>query len=400
MEAVLVFLLILCVAVSLIFLMRYRRLVREARDQALSHKREASSWQGTWRAAESMLGHVLSHAAGAIIVTDAGRRIVHYNSSAEQLFGVPADRALGKPFIEVTMDSELDRLLRSSLSSRSTRTGTVRLTPSHKVLEATSVSLHENPETPYALMAMRDVTELRRLDTARREFVANISHELRAPLAAVKAMVETLQDGALSDANVAGRFLSQINAEVDNLTQLVRELLELSRIESGQTELRLAPSNVNEMVHRAVDRLQPQADQQGLQVTVEALPDDPTVVLDEDRVEQVVLNLLHNAIKFTPKGGQIRVRASEALDESSAILSISVQDTGVGIPEEDLPRIFERFYKVDKARKRGEGTGLGLAIAKHIVQAHGGRIWAESTEGKGSTFTFTLPIRQEVEGRP
>ncbi len=342
---------------------------------------------------------MLTHAADAIIVTDRERRIIRFSPGAEVLFGVSAERAISRPFIEVTINSDLDQLLRSSLRSKGAEFSIVHMALSHQVMEASAISVLEDTDTPYALIVMRDVTELRRLDSSRREFVANISHELRAPLAAIKAMVETLIDGALSDKDAATRFLDQINAEVDNLTQLVRELLELSRIESGQTVLRRSPAGVNELLKKAVSRLQAHADQQGLQVTVEELPDNPVVVLDEERVGQVVLNLLHNAIKFTPKGGQVRVLSSIRIEDEVPILSISIQDTGVGIPEEDLPRIFERFYKVDKARKRGEGTGLGLAVAKHMVRAQGGWIWAESREGQGSTFTFNIPIRQE-ESQP
>lgn len=345
-----------------------------------------------------MLKQVVAYSADAFVITDGNRRVVHFSPVAERIFEVPADKALGKPFIEAVRDPDLDLLLRAGLSSRAAVTGSVRLAGSQKLLEATAAPIVDDAEASYVLVAIKDVTELRKLEAARREFVANISHELRVPLAAIKAMVETLQDGALSDREAAGRFLSRIDAEIDNLTQLVRELLELSRIESGQTELRLAPSDVNQLLRKATERLRAQAQQQAVQVAVEGLPGDPKVGLDEDRVGQVVLNLLHNAVKFTPSGGQVAVRARRDFDGATPVLSISVQDTGIGIPEEDLPRIFERFYKVDKARKRGEGSGLGLAIAKHIVQAHGGRIWAESTEGKGSTFTFTLPMKEAPSG--
>ncbi|MDP2663605.1 MAG: ATP-binding protein [Dehalococcoidia bacterium] len=397
MEASFILLLLASIAASFFVVRRYQRLAQEAEDQSRLHQQEASAWQGAHRRAESLLEQVLTHAADAIIVTDRERRIIRYSPGAEELFGVPAGKALGRPFIEVTINSDLDQLLRSSLSSKGAEFSIVHMALNHKVLEASVMFVLEDTDTPYALIVMRDVTELRRLDSSRREFVANISHELRAPLAAIKAMVETLIDGALSDREASTRFLAQINAEVDNLTQLVRELLELSRIESGQTALRRSPAGVNELLKKAVSRLQAHADQQGLQVTVVEVPDNPVVILDEERVGQVVLNLLHNAIKFTPKGGQVRVLSSISIEDTVSVLSISVQDTGVGIPEDDLPRIFERFYKVDKARKRGEGTGLGLAVAKHMVQAQGGRIWAESREGQGSTFTFTIPIRQEPD---
>jgi len=181
-----------------------------------------------------------------------------------------------------------------------------------------------------------------------------------------------------------------MDIEVDTLTQMVEELLELSRIESGQAPLRLAPTSVAELVIPPVDRLRPQAERAGLEITVLLPPELPPVVADLDRARLVLTNLVHNAVKFTPPGGRITVAAEPAGDE----VILSVQDTGVGIPADDLPRIFERFYKADRARSGG-GTGLGLAIAKHIVQGHGGRIWAESAEGQGSTFHFTLPVAVE-----
>jgi two-component system phosphate regulon sensor histidine kinase PhoR len=177
-----------------------------------------------------------------------------------------------------------------------------------------------------------------------------------------------------------------MDAEVDSVTQMVEELLELSRIESGQVPLRLAPTTVGEVVIPPTDRLRPQAERAGVELVIQLSDELPRILADVDRARQVVSNLVHNAVKFTPPGGSITVAARPDGDE----VTISVQDTGVGIPAEDLARIFERFYKADRARSGG-GTGLGLAIAKHVVQGHGGRIWAESIEGEGSTFYFTLP---------
>ncbi|MCK4450005.1 MAG: PAS domain-containing sensor histidine kinase, partial [Anaerolineae bacterium] len=174
--------------------------------------------------------------------------------------------------------------------------------------------------------------------------------------------------------------------EVDAMTQMVQELLELSRIESGQVPLRLKPTPVADIVLPPVERLRTQAERAGLRLTVDLPPNLPPLLADVERVQQVVTNLAHNGIKFTPSGGRVTLSAEPVGDE----VVISVRDTGVGIPPDDLPRIFERFYKADRARSGG-GTGLGLAIAKHIVLAHGGRVWATSVEGKGSTFYVALP---------
>jgi two-component system phosphate regulon sensor histidine kinase PhoR len=258
------------------------------------------------------------------------------------------------------------------------------------------------------LVILQDLTRVRRLETVRRDFISNISHELRTPLAGLKALVDTLRDGAIEDPPAAQRFLDRMEIEVDALTQMVEELLELSRIESGRMPLRLRPTPVSDVVRPPVERLKPQAERADLTINVD-LPDDlPTILAEQERIQQVVTNLVHNAIKFTPAGGRIEIAARAiqvgengepdrylgALEPGAlspgAWVALSVQDTGIGISEDDLDRIFERFYKTDRARSGG-GTGLGLAIAKHILQAHGGRIWVASREGAGSTFYIALP---------
>jgi two-component system phosphate regulon sensor histidine kinase PhoR len=240
------------------------------------------------------------------------------------------------------------------------------------------------------LVILQDLTPIRRLETVRRDFISNISHELRTPLAGLKALVDTLRGGAIKDRPAAKRFLKRMDAEVDAMTQMVEELLDLSRIESGQAPLRLEPTRVTELVIPPVDRLRPQAERAGQELMFHVAPEMPLVQADVDQARLVLTNLVHNAVKFTPPGGRITVSAQPNGEE----VLFSVEDTGVGIPAEDLPRVFERFYKADQARSGG-GTGLGLAIAKHVVQGHGGRIWAEGVEGEGSTFYFTLPVAVE-----
>jgi two-component system phosphate regulon sensor histidine kinase PhoR len=242
-----------------------------------------------------------------------------------------------------------------------------------------------------ALLLFQDLTPLRNLQTMRQEFVANVSHELRTPLAGIKAMVETLQDGALEDKKVAFDFLERVNAEVDKLTQMVNELMELSRIETGHVNLVLKSTDLNLLLHEAMIRFHPQAERQKL--TVQTALDDklPSVRVDSERIVQVINNLLHNAIKFTPAGGRITVASH--FEKGRVVVAVS--DTGIGIEKTDLPHIFERFYKADRSRA-SQGTGLGLAIAKHIILAHGGLIWADSQPGKGTTFSFSLPLPGEI----
>jgi two-component system phosphate regulon sensor histidine kinase PhoR len=233
---------------------------------------------------------------------------------------------------------------------------------------------------------VQDLTRLRRLETVRRDFISNVSHELRTPLASLKALTETLRDGALDDPQAAPRFLNRIETEVDALTQMAQELLELSRIESGQVILNPATVPVERLLHTSVERMHLQAERAVLNLAINIPENLPLVKADEGRLEQVLVNLIHNAIKFSPPGGTISLGAAA----EGRLVRFFVQDSGVGIPEDDLERIFERFYKTDRARSSG-GTGLGLSIARHIVEAHGGRIWAESREGQGSTFYFTIP---------
>jgi two-component system phosphate regulon sensor histidine kinase PhoR len=234
---------------------------------------------------------------------------------------------------------------------------------------------------------LRDITELRRLERVRREFVANVSHELRTPLTSIKALVETLAAGARDDPEVADDFLGRIDDEVDRLTGLVEELLDLARLEAGRVVLQIEAADPVAVMTRAAERLRPHAERAGLSLRVDAPLGLPAVAVDHARIEQVLINLIHNAIKFTPAGGDIVVRAHE----NQGALVIAVRDSGVGIAPDELPRLFERFYKTDKARG-STGTGLGLAIAKHIVQAHGGTIWAQSEPGTGTTVSFTVPI--------
>ncbi|MDQ5824355.1 MAG: cell wall metabolism sensor histidine kinase WalK [Chloroflexota bacterium] len=341
----------------------------------------------------NQMAAVLSHMHDGILITDAQGHVEGINAAASRLLETPTDGATGHALIEVTHSHELHQALRNVLSERA---GQQRLevTIGRRKLAAviTAVPGESGSGGPTGLVVLQDVTELHRLERARRDFVANIGHELRTPLASIKLLVETLTHSVRDDPEATQDFLNRIDVEVDGLTQLVRELLELSRLESGQVPMERQAVDLPALLERAASRLRAQAERHDISIDVEAQSPLPTAYADTNRVEQVLVNLLHNAIKFNHPGGRITVRAEDAQD---GWLRASVEDTGAGIPPDDLPRIFERFYKVDKARTGGReregGTGLGLAVARHIVQAHGGRIWAESVYGSGSTFYFTLP---------
>ncbi|APV44941.1 two-component system, OmpR family, phosphate regulon sensor histidine kinase PhoR [Dehalogenimonas formicexedens] len=326
---------------------------------------------------------MMDNVADAIFVVNRYSEITMVNNTALRMFNLEPS-VVGRTFIDAVRDHEFDALVKTCLASGSRQHGSIEIRPDRRFFEVT-VTPPKNE--PGAVVVARDLTEIKRLERVRRDFVANISHELRTPLASLKLLAETLRGGAIDDPAVAADFLNRIEVETDKLTQMVRELGELSRIESGEAPLSKKPMDLGSFINKVAERMRPQSDRAELALSVEVAPGLRPVPADADRIEQVLVNLLHNAIKFTSPGGRIIVSANP---KNGNAVEIAVKDTGMGISAEDLPRIFERFYKADKARGGG-GTGLGLAIAKHIVKAHGGDIRAESVPGQGSTFYFTLP---------
>lgn len=334
---------------------------------------------------KAKLSAIIANMADAVVATDPEGAIVLANPAARKLFNLEGKAFQGSPFAEAVRDYEVNQILRDCLRERQPRTGQVDLGTGRGFLRVTAVPLEPGPRA--ALLVAQDLSELRRLDRTRRDFVANISHELLTPLASIKAVVETLRDGALEDKAAAANFLSRIETEVDYLAKLVKELLELSFLETGRAELKLAPLDVPQAVEEVVARLRPQIERKGLALQVAFPPDLPPVMADAERLRQVLTNLIHNAIKFTPTGGTITISARFQENQ----VAVSVADTGIGIPARELPHVLERFYKGDRSRS-GEGAGLGLSIVKHIVLAHKGEIRVQSREGEGTTFTFTLPV--------
>ena len=327
------------------------------------------------------LATVLDQITDGVLIADAAGLIQFANPAAGRLFqfGDPLHHSIA----EVVRNHQLVEAWRRGQKTRQIQSESVEVPTRHQYLQLVVIP---DQHTSGSLLLAQDLTRLRRLETVRRDFVSNLSHELRTPLASLKALAETLQEGALDDPPAARRFVDQIQIEVDALTQMVNELLELSRIESGRFSLDQSPIAASDLLHSAAQRMQVQAERANIAVHVECEEDLPRVQVDSQRLEQVLINLIHNAIKFTRPGGEVVLCAESAPGE----VRFSVRDTGAGIPADEVSRIFERFYRVDKSRT-GRGTGLGLSIAKHIVEAHRGRIWAESTEGQGSTFYFTIP---------
>lgn len=331
------------------------------------------------------LDAVLQKMTDGVFIVDEQGRVRLVNPAAVKMFSISKVSPVGKPLIEVVRHHQPAEMWQRCQSTGEAQR--IDFEIGHRLsLQGIATSL--GPAIPGSILLLfQDLTRQRQIEAMRRDFISNVSHELRTPLAALKALTETLQSGALEDPPVAHRFLGQMETEVDSLSLLVSELLELSRIESGRVPLNLATTQPIDIINPAVERLRLQAERNELSLSIDCPNDLPAVLADAIRVQQVLVNLLHNAIKFTAAGGQVMVRAIR-IDQA---VQFSVADTGVGISTEDLPRIFERFYKVDRSRAT-TGTGLGLAIARHLVESHGGRIWAESQVGKGSTFFFTIPL--------
>ena len=334
---------------------------------------------------QAKLSAVLNQMTDGVLIVDDRGRVQLLNPSAERLFEVDQKADLGRSVVEVLRYHQLVDLWRLARTGQRQST-MLEVGPQHVFLNAVAIPLSKSLQGNILLL-FQDLTQLRRLETVRKDFISNISHELRTPLASLNALVETLMEGAMDDPPAARRFIRLMETEIYNLTQLVNELLDLSRIESGKMPLsfhRLMPIT---LIKPAYERMAVQAERAGITLTQECPQDLPLVFADPDRITQVLINLIHNAIKFTAPGGKITVSAY--LDGEQVVFF--VRDTGVGIDRKDLGRIFERFYKADQARTSG-GTGLGLSIARHMIESHGGYIWAESVVGEGSTFSFSLPL--------
>ena len=324
-----------------------------------------------------------------VMVVDARGRILLMNPTLMQELAVREDPAGKKP-IEVLRNVEIQEIADNVLEMKEaveTREISMLL-PDEKILLVHATPMIREGSVEGAVFVFHDMTDLRRLENIRRDFVANVSHELRTPAASIKGYAETLLDGAMKDERHAEEFIRIIQADSDRLAQLVEDLLDLSKIESGKLTLKLAPCSVGDTAAKVMRQLGKQAEAKRINMKEDVQQGLPDIMADETLISQVLFNLIDNAIKYTPDGGRVEVRARDAGD----FVRVDVEDTGVGIMEKDLPRIFERFYRVDKARSRQMGgTGLGLSIVKHIVQEHGGEVSVQSVPAKGSIFSFTIP---------
>lgn len=339
---------------------------------------------------------VLAGMAEGVMVTGVSGRILMTNPSFRSMFGAD-DWCIGKRPIEIIRSHELqeavDTAFKSDDPDRMTGVLEIVLPNTGQTLQIQLAPVRVDHNVLGMVAVFHDITALRRLERVRRDFVANVSHELRTPLTSIKGYTETLLDGALDDPKAVERFVQSIHKHAIRLQALVEDLLNLSRLESRGAALKRRPCDLGPLVQRALESLEHlfAGKRQRLETDIQPAP---PVMANTELMEQVLVNLVDNAVKYTPEGGTIRVR----LYDQGSNLHLEVEDTGVGIPSDALHRIFERFYRVDRARSRQmSGTGLGLSIVKHVVEIHGGRVWAESEVGRGSTFHVVLPVRRARE---
>ncbi len=331
---------------------------------------------------------ILQSMIEGVIAVDSQTRILSINPQAEKIFGISNKEAEGKFFLEAIRNNHIAEIIEQALKSSKFISQELNLSwPAEKVFQVNAMPLLEDSRASGCLLVVHDITELRKLEVMRRDFVANASHELKTPLTSIKGFVETLLDGAWEDKENSFRFLQIIQDHVNRLDRLINDLLDLSYLESSGQDIKKQKVGLKDLTDNVLSGFKAHLKKMDIQAE-NNLPPGLFCDLDKNKIEQVLTNLIDNSIKFNRQGGALKVYAEDLNDK----IKVIIEDSGIGIPEKDVPRIFERFYRVDKARSRQlGGTGLGLAIIKHIVELHGGSTGLESVEGLGSKFWFTLP---------
>jgi two-component system phosphate regulon sensor histidine kinase PhoR len=320
----------------------------------------------------------------ALVVLDRDQRVLFVNPAGEMILG---EKLVGQIITQAVPEPDLEQFVQDARLVSGDDLGR-RIELDKRVFAARAIAA-SGEDYSFEILALRDVTQMQRLERARREMVSNITHELSTPITAIGLLADTLLNLTEQGKTKRTRKMAKdIHREVDTLTQLVQEMRDLSLIESGQMPVRMTPTALYAIVQLGVEPLLALAENKAQAVTID-VPEDILILADEHQIQRALKNIVHNAIKFTPENGQIQVTATVAGEEAI----IAVHDTGPGIPADEVGRIFERFYQVDRARR--EGTGLGLAIVRHIVISHGGRTWAESVEGQGTTFFIALALADE-----
>jgi two-component system, OmpR family, phosphate regulon sensor histidine kinase PhoR len=338
---------------------------------------------------KNKISAILGSMSEGVIACDNNSRILLMNQTIEQMFSVKPDDYQGKMFLEVIRNNDLHDILTRVISGgRLIRKEISILLPVEKTFLIHANPLLYSQKVVGAVMVLHDITEIKRLENMRKEFVSNVSHELRTPLTSIRGFIETMLGGALEDRNNNRRFLNIIDSQAQRLGKLIDDILEISKMESEEPKLNIKPLDIQELIQEVMISFKPQLDKAKIKLSAQIKDTLPQVYADRDKIKQVLINLIDNAIKFNRENGSIKIGA----ETTDRVLKVNIADTGLGIPDKDISRIFERFYRVDKARSRElGGTGLGLAIVKHIIEAHHGKVGVESIEGQGSTFWFTLP---------
>jgi len=338
---------------------------------------------------QSKVDTVLLNMTEGVLVTNKRGDIVLLNPSAQKLFMVGGDY-IGKKPIEVVRNNAVQETIEAVIANKEKAPSCqINLfSPEEKVIKVSTSAVLRAEEFEGVVVVFHDITELRRLEKIRQEFVANVSHELRTPVASIKGYAETLLEGALDEKENAREFVKIIHDDSNRLAKLVDDLLDLAKIESGKMKMIFMPIDPKPYIHRAISILENTARQKSIIIKEDYRGETPKIKADEVRFSQVLINLIDNAVKYTPENGMVTV----SIYAEDSFVRFDIIDTGIGIEKKDLSRVFERFYRADKARSREAGsTGLGLSIVKHIVQAHGGDVRVESEVNKGSTFSFTIP---------
>jgi two-component system phosphate regulon sensor histidine kinase PhoR len=338
----------------------------------------------------TQLGAILSSLIESIVAIDHQGRLLFLNPAAKNLFGLTSDDIRGRPFLEVLRHVPLNDVLNQALVERQAVKKEILLhSPAEHIVSVHALAVDYGQGQTGVLAALHDITELRKLESVRREFVANVSHELKTPLTSIRGYVETLLDGAVDDPKHNKAFLQTIQEHTNNLSRLIDDVLDLSAIEADRVDYRFEMLNIKEVADRIVKALEPMAKAKKVALEADLSGTLPKVRADREKLAQIMMNLIDNAIKFNKTGGEVRLTA----EPNGTHLQVRVKDTGRGIAAVDLPRVFERFYRGNKDRSHEiPGTGLGLAIVKHLVEAHQGAVSVQSTPGQGSIFEFTLPL--------
>ena len=332
---------------------------------------------------------ILTSMVEGVIAIDKDARILSLNPTAEKIFTIRKQDAEGRLFLEVIRNNDISEIISRVLKSGEPLSSELNLIlPVQKVFRINASAIFEDNTVTGCVLVIHDITQMRRLERVRSDFVANVSHELKTPLTSIKGFVETLLEGAIDDKKNNREFLRVIQEHTNRLENLINDLLDLASLEERGIALNTQEVNVKELADKVLAGFEGQLKKKEIEVGNE-LSGNLIIKADKDKIEQVWINLIDNAVKFNRPKGSIKIYAEETADNK---IKFTVKDTGFGIPVKDIPRIFERFYRVDKARSRSlGGTGLGLSIVKHIIELHKGSVGVESAEGLGSEFFFTLP---------